>query len=176
MKKVLLFAVAAILLFCSRERLFESPKDKLDRLVCAHWDAWKAEGKDTTMCFIDIAKVVPIEWDTMVYVLYYGGKNSEIVTDYINKRYWPEYKKAKGGYTEGLHFWKNGKLVYRIPLWQESDDENSVYMIARDNFLVRDRSNAELHLEKEHGDYILRGLSKEFLDSIRCVQDYKAKE
>ena len=57
MKKVLLFAVSALTLFCSCEHLFESPKDKLDRLVSAHWDARKAEGKDTTMCFVDIAKL-----------------------------------------------------------------------------------------------------------------------
>ena len=66
MKKVLLFALSALLLFCSCERLFESRKEKFDRLVAAHWDTWKAEGKDTTMCIVDIAKVVPIEWDTVV--------------------------------------------------------------------------------------------------------------
>ena len=70
MKKVFLLAISAMLLFCSCEYLFGSRKDKLDRLVGAHWDAWKAEGKDTTMCFIDFAKVVPIEWDTMVFVYY----------------------------------------------------------------------------------------------------------
>ena len=67
MKKGLLFAIPAMLLFCSCERLFESRKERLDRLVGAHWEAWKTDGKDTTMCFVDIAKVVPIEWDTIVY-------------------------------------------------------------------------------------------------------------
>ena len=77
-KKGLLFAVSAILLLCSCERLFESRKEKLDRLVGAHWEAWKAEGKDTTMCFVDFAKVVPIEWDTMVFVYYSKTKKMEL--------------------------------------------------------------------------------------------------
>ena len=113
MKKVLLLAVSALTLFCSCERLFESPKDKLDRLVSAHWDAWKAEGKDTTMCIVDIAKIVPIEWDTMVYVRYSQAKDSEIITDYINNRYWVENEQYRGYPEEGIHFWKdlsNGKM------------------------------------------------------------------
>ena len=57
MKKVLLFALSALTLFCSCDRLFESRKEIFDRLVAAHWDAWKVEGKDTTMCFVDIAKL-----------------------------------------------------------------------------------------------------------------------
>ena len=102
MKKVFLLAISAMLLFCSCEYLFGSRKDKLDRLVGAHWDAWKAEGKDTTMCFIDFAKVVPIEWDTMVYVNYYGVRDSEIIKDYMNNCYWPEKEKYRGHYT-GFH-------------------------------------------------------------------------
>ena len=118
MKKIFLFAVSALMLFCSCERLFESPKDKLDRLVAAHWDAWKAEGKDTTMCIVDIAKVVPIEWDTVVYVMYdrfFDYKNDDVV-NYMNNRYWVENEKYRGCGEESLHFWKNGKLVYRISL------------------------------------------------------------
>ena len=165
MKKVFLLAISAMLLFCSCEYLFGSRKDKLDRLVGAHWDAWKAEGKDTTMCFIDFAKVVPIEWDTMVYVNYYGVRDSEIIKDYMNNRYWPELKKTKGGYTEGLHFWKNGKLVYRISLWLDSDNEKGVRVYSKNDFIVRDRNNAKLHLEKDGRFYIIRDLSEWNTDS-----------
>jgi hypothetical protein len=165
MKKVLLFALSALTLFCSCERLFESPKDKLDRLLSAHWDAWKAEGKDTTKCFVDIAKIVPIEWDTMVYVRYSQAKNSEIITDYINNRYWRECEKARGSSTEGLHFWKNGKLVYRISLWLDSDNEKGVRVYSKNDFIVRDRNNAKLHLEKDGRFYIIRDLSEWNTDS-----------
>ena len=97
MKKGLLFAVSAILLLCSCERLFESRKERLDRLVGAHWEAWKTDGKDTTMCFVDIAKVVPIEWDTIVYVRYgrfLKYKNNDVI-NYMNNRYWPENERMK---------------------------------------------------------------------------------
>jgi hypothetical protein len=165
MKKVLLFAVSALLLFCSCERLFESPKDKLDRLVSAHWDAWKAEGKDTTMCFIDFAKVVPIEWDTMVFVNYYGGRDSEIIKDYMNNRYWPEKEKYRGYPEESLHFWRNGKVVYEISLWLDSDNEKGVRVYSKNDFIVRDRNNAKLHLEKDGRFYIIRDLSEWNTDS-----------
>ena len=128
MKKVFLFAVSALLLFCSCERLFESRKEKFDRLVAAHWDAWKFEGKDTTMCFVDIAKVMPIEWDTMVYV------------------------------------------------WYDGDDGNCACVYVKNDFIVRDRSNAKLRLERDGRYYILRDLPQRYLDSIRCVPDYKTLE
>ena len=117
------------------------------------------------MCFIDFAKVVPIEWDTMVYVNYYGVRDSEIIKDYMNNRYWPEREKARGSCTEGLHFWKNGKLVYRISLWLDSDNEKGVRVCARNDFLVRDRNNAKLHMEKDGRFYIIRDLSEWNTDS-----------
>ena len=176
MKKVFLFAVSVLLLFCSCERLFETPKDKLDRLVSAHWDAWKAEGKDTTMCIVDIAKIVPIEWDTMVYVRYSPAKDSEIITDYINNRYWVENEQYRGYPEEGIHFWKDGKIVYEISLWYDGDDGNCACVYVKNDFIVRDRSNAKLRLERDGRYYILRDLPQGYLDSIRYVQDYKTLE
>ena len=165
MKKVFLLAISAMLLFCSCEYLFGSRKDKLDRLVGAHWDAWKAEGKDTTMCFIDFAKVVPIEWDTMVYVNYYGVRDSEIIKDYMNNRYWPEKEKYRGCPEESLHFWRNGKVVYEISLWLDSDNEKGVRVYSKNDFIVRDRNNAKLHMEKDGRFYIIRDLSEWNTDS-----------
>ena len=159
-KKGLLFAISAILLLCSCERLFESRKERLDRLVGAHWEAWKADGKDTTMCFVDIAKVVPIEWDTMVYVRYFAATENKIITDYIKKRYWPENEKARGSSEESLHFWKNGRVVYEISLWLDSENERGVCVYDKNDFLVRDRKDAKFHMEKVEQFYILRDSSK----------------
>ena len=161
-KKGLLFAVSTMLLLCSCERLFESRKERLDRLVGAHWEAWKADGKDTTMCFVDIAKVVPIEWDTMVYVCYeyfFDYKNDDVI-NYMNNRYWPEKEKYRRYEEEGLHFWKNGKLVYRISLWLDPENERGVCVYARNKFLVRDRENAKFHLNKTERFYIIRDLAE----------------
>ena len=161
-KKGLLFAVSAILLLCSCERLFESRKERLDRLVGAHWEAWKAEGKDTTMCFVDIAKVVPIEWDTIVYVRYdrfLNYKNDDVI-NYMNNRYWQEKEKYRGYEEESLHFWKNGRVVYEISLWLDSENERGVCVYDKNDFLVRDRKDAKFHMEKVDQFYILRDSSK----------------
>ena len=173
MKKGLLFAVSTILLLCSCERLFESRKERLDRLVGAHWEAWKTDGKDTTMCFVDFAKVVPIEWDTMVFVYYSKTKKNGIITDYMNNRYWPENEKYRGYPEESLHFWKDGKLVYRISLWIDSDEEKGVFFNTRNRFIVRDRKDAKFHLKKAERFYIIRDLSEGYLGTWRYIQDYK---
>ena len=162
MKKGLLFAISAILLLCSCERLFESRKERLDRLVGAHWEAWKTDGKDTTMCFVDIAKVVPIEWDTIVYVRYdrfLDYKNDDVI-NYMNNRYWPENERMKEYPEESLHFWKNGRLVYKISLWLDSENERGVCVYDKNDFLVRDRKDAKFHMEKVDQFYILRDSSK----------------
>ena len=167
-KKGLLFAVSAILLLCSCERLFESRKERLDRLVGAHWEAWKTDGKDTTMCFVDIAKVVPIEWDTMVYVCYeyfFDYKNDDVI-NYMNNRYWPEKEKYRRYEEESLHFWKNGRVVYEISLWLDSENERGVCVYDKNDFLVRDRKDAKFHMEKVDQFYILR-------DSSKMVSGYK---
>ena len=162
MKKGLLFAIPAMLLFCSCERLFESRKERLDRLVGAHWEAWKADGKDTTMCIVDIAKVVPKEWDTIVYVRYgrfLKYKNDDVI-NYMNNRYWPENERMKEYPEESLHFWKNGRLVYKISLWLDSENERGVCVYDKNDFLVRDRKDAKFHMEKVEQFYILRDSSK----------------
>ena len=162
MKKGLLFAIPAILLLCSCEQLFESRKERLDRLVGAHWEAWKTDGKDTTMCFVDIAKVVPIEWDTIVYVRYgrfLKYKNDDVI-NYMNNRYWPENERMKEYPEESLHFWKNGRLVYKISLWLDSENERGVCVYDKNDFLVRDRKDAKFHMEKVEQFYILRDSSK----------------
>ena len=86
MKTKLMFLLACtLLLLCSCESLFESNKEKLDNLVAAHWKKWKAEGRDTTMCIVDLAEMVPLEWDTMVYVWYFRSNDEKGLYEYMNE-------------------------------------------------------------------------------------------
>ena len=155
MKKYLLFVFSAAMLICSCERLFESKKERLDRMVGAHWDKWKSEGKDTTMCFVDFTEIIPVEWDTMVYIDFHPryDKEKDFVS-YMNDRYSVINEKAKGYPIERLHFWKDGKLVYEISLLMASDDEKGVLFDTRSNFIVRPRNDAKFRIRKIGKYYI----------------------
>ena len=157
MKKNLMFIIAAAMLICSCERLFESKKERLDRMVGAHWDKWKSEGKDTTMCFVDFTEVIPVEWDTMVYIDFHPryDKEKDFVS-YMNDRYLVINEKAKGYPIERLHFWKDSKLVYEISLLMASDDEKGVLFDTRSNFIVRPRNDAKFRLKKVGKYYKIR--------------------
>lgn len=157
MKKNLMFIIAAAMLICSCERLFESKKERLDRMVGAHWDKWKSEGKDTTMCFVDFTEVIPVEWDTMVYLDFHPryDKEKDFVS-YMNDRYLVINEKAKGYPIERLHFWKDSKLVYEISLLMASDDERGVLFNTRSKFIVRPSSDAKFRLKKVGKYYKIR--------------------
>ena len=152
-----MFIIAAAMLICSCERLFESKKERLDRMVGAHWDKWKSEGKDTTMCFVDFTEVIPVEWDTMVYLDFHPryDKEKDFVS-YMNDRYLVINEKAKGYPIERLHFWKDSKLVYEISLLMASDDEKGVLFDTRSNFIVRPRNDAKFRLKKVGKYYKIR--------------------
>ena len=75
MKRILLLVFSALMLLCNCGHLFESRKEKLDRLVATHWDSWRSEGEDTTKCIIDFSEIMPFEWDTIVYADYYGSRD-----------------------------------------------------------------------------------------------------
>ena len=158
MKKHLLFIIAAAMVICSCERLFESKKERLDRMVGAHWDKWKSEGKDTTMCFVDFTEVIPVEWDTMVYINFdpYYDNEKKGVGSYMNDRYWKENESSRGYPEESLHFWKDGKLVYDIFLLMASDDERGVLFNTRSKFIVRPSSDAKFRLKKVGKYYKIR--------------------
>ena len=157
MKKYLLFVFSTAMLLCSCEHLFESEKEGLDRMVGAHWDKWKSEGKDTTMCFVDFTEVIPVEWDTMVYIDFHPryDKEKDFVS-YMNDRYLVINEKAKGCPIERLHFWKDSKLVYEIYLLMASDDEKGVLFDTRSNFIVRPSSDAKFRLKKVGKYYKIR--------------------
>lgn len=157
MKKYLLFVFSTAMLLCSCEHLFESEKERLDRMVGAHWDKWKSEGKDTTMCFVDFTEVIPVEWDTMVYIDFHPryDKEKDFVS-YMNDRYLVINEKAKGYPIERLHFWKDSKLVYEISLLMASDDERGVLFNTRSKFIVRPSSDAKFRLKKVGKYYKIR--------------------
>jgi hypothetical protein len=117
-KTKLMFLLACTLLLCSCEGLFESNKEKLDKLVAAHWEEWKAEGKDTTMCIVDFAEIMPFEWDTMVYLDYHSySREEDDVKEYMNNQYWNVREKniKKREYISG----KTESLCTRfLFLWQ----------------------------------------------------------
>ena len=158
MKKHLLFIIAAAMLICSCERLFESKKERLDRMVGAHWDKWKSEGKDTTMCFVDFTEVIPVEWDTMVYIYYLHSCEDKEAINYMKNQYWKALEKDKGSSEESLHFWKDGKVVYEMPLMMDTDNEKGVYFTTRKCVFKKARNNAKLQLNKNTKYFPIREL------------------
>lgn len=171
-KRVVFLVFASFLLLCSCEHLFESNKEKLDRLVGTYWDKWKSDGKDTAMCVVDFAEVVPIDWDTMVYIDYdrYYDSNKKGLADYM-ERYWVENEDSRGYPEDGLHFWENGRLVYEISLWMASEDEKGVFFCTKNQFIVRGRNDARFHVKKKGRFYIVRDLSEGFIHTWRYVKD-----
>jgi hypothetical protein len=103
-----------MMLLCGCNRLFESEKERQDRMMGIHWENWKSAGKDTTNCVVDFAELVPVEWDTMVYVDYNTSCEDRNLIEYMNCRYWIGHEKSKGCPEEAIYFWKGGKLVYKI--------------------------------------------------------------
>ena len=49
-----------------------------------HWENWKSAGKDTANCVVDFVEVVPVEWDTMVYVDYNTSCEDRNLIEYMN--------------------------------------------------------------------------------------------
>ena len=160
-KTKLMFLLACTLLLCSCESLFESNKDKLDKLVAAHWEKWKAEGKDTTMCIVDFAEIMPFEWDTMVYVKYNRySKKKDDVKEYMNNQYWNVREKKYE--EEGIHFWKDGKLVHEVSLFMASDDEKGAIICTFDNLKIFRKDEAKFQVQKKGRFYGLRDMNEHF--------------
>ena len=101
--KLMFLRACTLLLLCCCESFFESNKEKLDKLVAVHWEKWKAEGKDTTMCIVDFAEMIPLEWDTMVYVWYFRSNDEKGLYEYMNDKYWVENEKCRGNHEEKIH-------------------------------------------------------------------------
>ena len=160
-KTKLMFLLTCTLLLCSCESLFESNKEKLDKLVATHWEEWKAEGKDTTMCIVDFAEIMPFEWDTMVYLDYHSySREEDDVKEYMNNQYWnvreEKYKE------EGIHFWKDGKLVHEVSLFMASDDEKGVIFCTCKYLIKRGRNDAKFQMQMIDSFSALRDMTEEF--------------
>lgn len=160
-------------LLCSCESLFESNKEKLDRSVTAHWEKWKAEGKDTTMCIVDFAEIMPFEWDTMVYAWYYHDNDTKGFEEYMNNQYWVENEKCRGNSEEKIHFWENGRLAYVLDLNMASDKEKGVIFCTDNNFIKRGRNDAKFHVKKNGKYYIIRDMTEEYQPEWRYVNELK---
>ena len=63
-----------------------SKKDKLDHAMGEYWYEWKAAGNDTENCIVDFDKIMPFEWDTLVYIKYdfYSSNSSDELEEYLN--------------------------------------------------------------------------------------------
>ncbi len=172
MKTKLMFLLACtLLLLCCCESFFESNKEKLDKLVAVHWEKWKAEGKDTTMCIVDFAEMIPLEWDTMVYVWYFRSNDEKGLYEYMNDKYWVENEKCRGNHEEKIHFWKNGRLVYVIDLNMASDKEKGVIFCTDNSFIKRERNDAKFHVNKNDKFYIIRDMTEKYQPEWRYVNE-----
>ena len=158
MNKRIIITLATALLLCSCAQWLESKKDRLDRIAGEHWEKWKSEGKDTTMCIIDFAEIVPMEWDTMVYIYYLHSCEDKEAINYMKNQYWKALEKEKGCSEESLHFWKDGKVVYEIPLMMDTDNEKGVYFATRKRVFKKARNNAKLQLKKNTKYFPIREL------------------
>ena len=172
MKKGLVFVFASMMLLCGCNRLFESEKERLDRMMGIHWENWKSAGKDTANCVVDFAEVVPVEWDTMVYVDYYLSDKNIDAYNYIKSCYWLKEVDLRKYDEESIHFWKDGKLVYKISLLMASDDEKGSYFCSEKNLIKRARNDAKFHVVKKRKFYIIRDMTEEFVLSWRYVNEF----
>ena len=110
-----------------------------------------------------------IDADLYRRIIEYMQQTDTVLTEHIGR---PDQNLLEQGkrdmdiYSQdSLHFWRNGKVVYEISLWLDSDNEKGVRVYSKNDFIVRDRNNAKLHLEKDGRFYIIRDLSEWNTDS-----------
>ena len=97
------------------------------------------------MCIVDFAEIMPFEWDTMVYLDYHSySKKQNNVIEYINKL-GGERKYSE----EGIHFWKDGKLIHEVSLFIASDDEKGAIICTFDNLKIFRKDEAKFQVQKK---------------------------
>ena len=155
-------------LFMLREMsLYETNKDKLDKIVGQHWEQWKAEGKDTTMCVIDFDKTMNFDWDTMVYFRYSKWKENKELSKYVKQH----SIKDLSSISEWLHFLKNGKIVHDVYLHMASDDEKGVFFCTESRFIKRTRDNSCFNVQKCRKFYVIRDMNEEYVTDWRYTYE-----
>lgn len=129
-------------------------KDRLDSVVGKHWNDWKISGNDTTECIVDFSEIMPFEWDTLVYFYRYKLKDSNELCDYSKK-----YSISSG--LEGLHFLKNGNIVYYVNLDMSSDNEKGICFCTHKDIIKRSRNNAKFRILKKGAFYVVLDMTEE---------------
>lgn len=136
------------------ENFFLTSKEILDYEANKHWNDWKISGNDTTECILDFSEIMPFEWDTLVYFYRYKLKDSNELCDYSKK-----YSISSG--LEGLHFLKNGNIVYYVNLDMSSDNEKGICFCTHKDIIKRSRNNAKFHILKKGAFYVVLDMTEE---------------
>lgn len=144
---------------------FETPKEKLDKEIEQVWDTWKRESEYTTRCILDFNKIIPIEWDTMVYLNYIHSntepyKKNEEIEKYMDMHGLQEKKRYN---PKELHFLNNEKIVCIVDLFMVSDKAKGMYMCTDKNFIKRGKDDAKFHLVKEHTFFVIRDTTEAYI-------------
>ncbi len=140
-----------------------SKKDKLDRAVGEYWCDWKAAGKDTVNCIADFDKIMPFEWDTLVYIRYdFYSNNSDELEEYL-KSYFRNKKRRNAN---KLHLLHKGKLVHEVELYMMSDDAKGFFLCTKKDFIMRARDDAKFHLIKDGKFFVVRDTTENFVPMI----------
>lgn len=141
-----------------------SKKDKLDRAVGEYWHDWKVAGKNTVNCIVDFDKIMPFEWDTLVYIRYdfYSNNSSDELEGYLNSY----FRNKKRRNANKLHLLHKGKLVHEVELYMMSDDAKGFFLCTKKDFIVRARDDAKFHLVKDGKFFVVRDTTETFVPMI----------
>ena len=141
-----------------------SKKDKLDHAMGEYWYEWKAAGNDTENCIVDFDKIMPFEWDTLVYIKYdfYSSNSSDELEEYIDFY----FGKKKRHNVNKLHLLHKGKLVHEVELFMMSDDAKGFFLCTEKDFIKRARGDAKFHLVKDGKFFVVRDITEHFVPMI----------
>ena len=143
-------------------------KDKFDKAVTAYYDRCVNEGKDTTKFVVDLAEIMPFEWDTLCYFRYSSPADeniSKMLIEYVKEHNLSSF--------EAIHLLKDGKIVYNINLTLCSDDEKGSFFCTKKDMIKRARNDAKFHVQKKKQFYIFRDMTEEYVPSWRYVDEYE---
>lgn len=161
----MLYFIIFVTIFFHSCTFLETPKEKLDKEIEEVWETWKLGNRDTARCMLDFNKIIPIEWDTMVYLNYIHSntkpyKKDEEIEKYMEMHGLEEKKRYN---PKELHFLKNGKIVYLVDLFMVSDKAKGMYMCTDKNFIKRGNNDAKFHLIKDYIFFVIRDTTEEYV-------------
>ncbi|MDO5460793.1 MAG: hypothetical protein Q4F44_04040 [Bacteroidales bacterium] len=162
MKKLFLLFSLSLLLLCScrfrfREYRHEYNHDDLTALLCDYWNSWKSSGKDTTLCIIDFAEVMPFDWDTLAYYDCSGLEDTD-----EDDKFLARYGVRFTGFASYL-FVKDSVKVERVPFVMASDESHGAYVLTKKRFVKLGRDDSKFHLERAGRYYVLRFIDEEYI-------------